>query len=200
MLFRSVSQSRYGQHPDAQVGIVTGAISNLTVIDVEEDGDLEMIKEPTLVVKTGGGGRHFYFQYESEFKNAVRIFPSVNVRSEGGYVIAYGSKSQKGTYEALNTLPVGKMSETTKKTFLEANRRQLPWFANSGTPTIKSEAEKTLEYNGSLEGGRNDSMTKLAGSIHAKLHSSLWSNIGWKMFEEANLKNSPPLSTYERLS
>ena len=51
-------------YPDAQIGIVTGKISNLTVIDVEKDGDFNFVKDKTLVIKTGGGGRHYYFEYD----------------------------------------------------------------------------------------------------------------------------------------
>ena len=68
------------RNPEAQIGIVTGQISNLTVIDIEKDGDFNLIPEVTYMVQTGGGGRHYYFQYETEFKNAVRMLPSVDVR------------------------------------------------------------------------------------------------------------------------
>jgi len=184
-------------NPDAQIGIVTGAISNLTVIDVESDGDFNIVKDATFMVETGGKGRHFYFQYEKEFKNAVRIFPSVDVRSEGGYVVAPLSRTQKGAYTPLNESDVVQMSPTTKKTFLEANKRELPWYAQPVGRQYENTSTEGLEYHGSLEGGRNDSMTKFAGSIHAKLHSSLWASIGWQMFEQANKKNSPPLNSYE---
>lgn len=187
----------FEKYPDAQIGIVTGSISNLTVIDVESDGDFGIVDDQTLTVETGGKGRHFYFQYEKEFKNAVKVFPSVDVRSEGGYIIAYGSKSHKGPYKALNDLPVAKMPSGTKEAFLEANRRQKPWFVSDTGPRVESYDQKSPEYGGSLEGSRNDSMTKYAGVLHAKLHQSLWASVGMQMFEEANRKNSPPLSMYE---
>lgn len=187
----------FTDYPEAQIGVVTGEISNLTVIDVEVDGDFGVVTDQTLTVETGGKGRHFYFQYEKEFKNAVRVFPSVDVRSEGGYVVAPLSRTQKGAYTPLNDLPVAKMSSGTKEAFLEANRRQKPWFVDSSLPRVESYDQKSPEYSGSLEGGRNDSMTKYAGTLHAKLHQSLWASIGMQMFEEANRKNSPPLSQYE---
>lgn len=186
--------------PDAQIGIVTGAISNLTVIDVETDGDFNLVKDETYEVETGGKGRHYYFQYEQEFRNAVRIFPSVDVRSEGGYVVAAGSKTQKGAYSVLREVEVNRMSSQTKETFLGASRAKLlpssaPEVVGGGyPPKVSTDA---LVYDGAGKGSRNDSMAKHAGSIHAKIHPSLWPTIGWKLFEEANQKNNPPLDARE---
>ena len=189
--------SWWTQNPEAQIGIVTGAISNLTVIDVESDGDFNLVKDITYEIETGGKGRHYYFKYEKEFKNAVRIFPSVDVRSEGGYVVAAGSETSKGAYTVLREGFVSQMSVETKKMFLEANKKQLPWYASSGETAYPRVTADGLEYVGVGEGGRNDSMTKFAGTIHAKLHPSLWATIGWQMFEQANQKNIPPLPPYE---
>jgi len=88
----------FEEYPNTQIGIVTGEISDLTVVDIESDGDLTLLKDETYTVKTGGGGIHVYFKYDKDFKNAVKILPSVDVRSEGGYVIASGSVSTKGAY------------------------------------------------------------------------------------------------------
>ena len=190
----------FTDYPDAQVGIVTGGLSNLTVIDLEADADFSLIPDETYRVRTGGGGIHVYCEYDSDFKNAVRVFPSIDVRSSGGFVIAAGSTSSKGAYTALNSLKVNQMTTQTKTKLLEANRakRELPWHVSSG-PSLYPKVDSTegLVYNGSVEGGRNDGMTKFAGAIHAKLHSSLWASIGWEMFEKANHQNVPPLPPYE---
>ena len=53
--------------PDAQIGIVTGKISNLTVVDIEAAGDLSLIKDETYTVRTGGKGVHLYYEYEPGF-------------------------------------------------------------------------------------------------------------------------------------
>jgi archaellum biogenesis ATPase FlaH len=185
------------QNPDAQVGVVTGKISNLTVVDMEAGADFSLIKDKTYVVETGGKGRHYYFQYESEFKNAVRILPSVDVRSEGGYVVGACSETQKGVYSVIEDAKVNRMSAQTKNMFLEANKKQLPWYASSGQTSYPRVATEGLDYIGVGEGMRNDAMTKFAGSIHARLHPSLWSSIGWQIFESANQKNKPPLPPYE---
>ena len=59
--------------PDANIGIVTGEISNLIVLDVDpkHGGDVALVRlerryRPlpiTVEAITGGGGSHFYFPY-----------------------------------------------------------------------------------------------------------------------------------------
>ncbi|MDD4988486.1 MAG: bifunctional DNA primase/polymerase, partial [Candidatus Izemoplasmatales bacterium] len=184
------------ENPDAQIGIITGKVSNLTVIDVEAEGDFGIVTDQTYIIETGGKGRHYYFKYEPEFRNAVRIFPLVDVRSEGGYVVAAGSTTSKGAYTAVNTLEVAKMTPETKTRFLSATKRRL----EPSTQEVVSYPHTNtsgLDYAGFGAGMRNDEMTRYAGAIHAKIHPSLWPTIGLKMFEEANLKNTPPLSTGE---
>lgn len=186
--------------PDAQIGIVTGSVSNLTVIDIEEDGDFTLFPEDTYRVKTGGNGVHVYFEYEKGFKNAVRIFPSVDIRSEGGYVIASGSVSSKGSYTEINSLHATRMSEKTLRLFHDANlasQRILPSSASSGPSPFLVNSDDGLFYDGAGSGSRNDSMTKFAGALHAKLHPTLWSSVGWNLFTESNLKNTPPLPDRE---
>src|SRR3990167_11196636 len=43
----------FTKYPEANVGIITGKISNLVVIDIEKGGDIKRFPE-TLTVKTGG--------------------------------------------------------------------------------------------------------------------------------------------------
>lgn len=183
-------------YPEAQIGIVCGEVSNLTVVDIEEGGDFNLILDKTFTVKTGGGGRHYYFKYEKDFKNAVKVFPKVDTRSQGGYVVGCPSLSDKGGYVALNTLEVSQMSTLTRNMFLGAFKRILPPTtpAIGNYPKISTEG---LTYEGVSVGERNEAMTKFAGVIHAKLHSSLWPSLGLNLFTEANKKNSPPLSPNE---
>ena len=187
----------FSDFPNAQIGVITGNLSNLTVVDFESDADFSLIKDQTFTVKTGRGGKHFYFKYDPEFKNAVRVLPSVDIRGTGGFVVAPGSTTVFGPYTPLNDLPVTQMSVQTKTLLKTQIKPKLPWYVTSGETSYSKVSTEGMEYAGTGEGGRNDSMTKFAGSIHAKLHPSLWSSIGWKMFEEANQKNVPPLPPYE---
>ena len=90
--------------PDANVGIVTGRLSNLVVIDVDTEEGKETISKyipdscEFPICDTPGGGQHFYFGYPKGKKigNNSRKVPGCDLRAEGGYVVAPPSKGEKG--------------------------------------------------------------------------------------------------------
>ena len=89
----------FTKYPDANIGVVTGKISNLIVIDIDprHGGSNEDFKDiQTVVAKTGGGGWHYYFRYEGNIQNAAGIKPGIDVRGEGGYVIVPPSSHESG--------------------------------------------------------------------------------------------------------
>lgn len=80
--------------PKAMIGIVTGEISNLTVIDIDTTEGFYNIKQilpagfKAPCVSTPKGGRHLYCQYKVGVRNNARAIPGTDLRSEGGYVAA----------------------------------------------------------------------------------------------------------------
>ena len=88
------------KEPNANVGIVTGRINRLVVLDVDpaKGGDQALTDlehehgalPKTVSVRTGGGGQHFYFQHPGvPIPNcAGKLGPGLDVRGEGGYVVA----------------------------------------------------------------------------------------------------------------
>jgi hypothetical protein len=89
----------FDKYPDANIGIVTGCISDLTVVDCDSDNATEYFRSnyqgETPVVKTPKG-THFYFKYKEGVRNAARILPDTDIRSEGGYVVAPPSSNGTG--------------------------------------------------------------------------------------------------------
>ena len=92
---------------DRNVAIITGFISGLVVLDVDtaKGGEHEPLLEkyPTdMVVKTGKG-YHLYYQHPGwHVDNAVEFLPGVDVRADGGYVVAPPSIHPNGSkYEWL---------------------------------------------------------------------------------------------------
>jgi hypothetical protein len=86
--------STWFEEGDAMVGIVTGEISNVCVIDVDTpDGEKrlraispESFNAPTVL--TPRGGRHLYFEHEPGMRNLAGAIPGTDFRGEGGYVVA----------------------------------------------------------------------------------------------------------------
>ena len=85
------------------LGIVTGATSDLVVVDVDSASDAKFWRskqrDTPLVVRTGGGGFHFYYRYPKHeaVGNRVRVFNrAIDIRGDGGYVVAPPSVSAQG--------------------------------------------------------------------------------------------------------
>ena len=97
----------YRRWPDANVGIVTGEISNLIVLDIDPkhggDTTLERLGQrfgelpPTVEARTGGGGRHLYFAHPGGFiRNRVGLAQGIDLRGDGGYIVAPPSVHPSG--------------------------------------------------------------------------------------------------------
>lgn len=99
-------------HTDASIGIATGAVSNLVVLDVDPDHGGEksftMLESEhgnlphTIECLTGGGGRHIYFNHPGQTipNSAGKLGTGLDIRGDGGYVIAPPSSHPGGrTYE-----------------------------------------------------------------------------------------------------
>lgn len=80
------------------IGIATGSISGVVALDIDprHGGDISLYNiaddygelPDTWRVLTGGGGDHFMFQYIEGMRNRTGIFPGVDFKTDGGYVVA----------------------------------------------------------------------------------------------------------------
>jgi len=100
-------QRWYATWPGANVGIVTGGVSGLVVLDIDpkHGGDhslnrLEALHGPlaaTLAATTGGGGRHLYFAHPGGIiRNRAGLAQGIDLRGDGGYVVAPPSRHPSG--------------------------------------------------------------------------------------------------------
>ncbi len=89
---------------DANIGVAT---RGLLVIDIDAGGDqsLRQLEQlygslpPTMTVSTGGPGTHFFYRRPPERKiacNVRRLGPRIDVRGDGGFVIAHPSRHGSG--------------------------------------------------------------------------------------------------------
>lgn len=97
----------YAEWPNANLGIVTGAVSGLVVIDVDPKhggeaslADLERRHGPlprTVEAVSGGGGRHLYFAHPGgHVTNRAGMAPGIDVRGDGGMIVAPPSVHPSG--------------------------------------------------------------------------------------------------------
>lgn len=110
--------------PPSNIGIATGKVSCLTVIDIDIghgkfgaetwSGLIVEKGEPsTLMAKTGSGGLHVLFKYNAALKTGSnRLGKGVDVRNDGGYIIAAPSRHRSGSsYEWMNDDPLDDLPE-----------------------------------------------------------------------------------------
>lgn len=92
-------QAWWRDYPNANVGIATGRISDIVVVDIDKKNDgltslkkLERRYGPMPVtpkVYSGGGGIHFYFKSPGfEVRGRRGMLPGVDVQADGGRINA----------------------------------------------------------------------------------------------------------------
>ena len=96
------------EQPDANIGIATGQVSGLSVLDVDvKNGakgresltELEGMAQ-TLTVHTPSGGCHFYYGYpEGGLPSKNGLLPGIDLKADGGYVVGPGSTIGGKNYE-----------------------------------------------------------------------------------------------------
>lgn len=183
------------------IAIITGKVSgNLTVIDcdseqrfkelapiIEQKQGIGDIYALTPVVKTGKG-YHIYFRTKQLMKS--QKFPRLDIKSEGGYVIAPPSLHPNGSrYQFLNQkLPRIKTINSLEDIGIDISQRlELPRNQpNWVTQTLQ----------GVSEGQRNDTCLRLAGYFKNKLPQ----DITEQLLLDWNSKNKPPLPQREIIS
>lgn len=146
----------WGRRPDLNVGIVTGAISGIVVVDVDRPEILEECKlPPTRMVRTPGGGYHLYYRHPgNRVRNRVNVRPGVDIRGDGGYVVAPPSVLEYGAYEWVNPetpladFPQWLIAETSGSDVVQEDEEE-PWY------------EELLQ--GVPEGERDNAAIRLVG-------------------------------------
>jgi Bifunctional DNA primase/polymerase, N-terminal/DnaB-like helicase C terminal domain len=112
--------------PNANIGIVTGRISNLAIVDL--DGPLGLANGLKLnlqspVVSITGRGKHLYYKYSEGLCSSVsKIAEKVDVRAEPGYVVAPPSIHENGSryrWSGGNVLNATKLSPFPPEIFAE---------------------------------------------------------------------------------
>lgn len=186
------------RYPNANIGIACGKISGgLLVVDVDrkqngvdgldslnawerENGELP----ETVRSITGTGGSHLLYRIDGAGKNRVNLLDGVDIRSDGGYIVAPPSVHPNGSQYEWEYDPdeyeVAKGDETLDK-LLDYGKKD------------KSENFTMPDKVG--KGQRNDTMYKLACSLQAR---NLPDSVVFDSVRSAN--NSmcdPPLSEGE---
>jgi Bifunctional DNA primase/polymerase, N-terminal/Primase C terminal 1 (PriCT-1) len=160
----------WGPRPDLNIGVATGAVSWIVVIDVDSgEKELRALEAQhgalpaTVQSRTPRGGRHIFFRHpgwpvkcsQSEFA------PGIDLRADGGYVVVPPSIWENGRRYFWST--------TAEITVADApawvlDRLKATSAPTAGAPTPAS-AWRALVHDGVDEGQRNKSVARLAGHL-----------------------------------
>ena len=157
--------------PDLNIGIATGAVSGVFVLDVdgtEGEQSLRQLEQsngalPPTVEAITGKGRHCYFrigEHGAVRNSASQIAPGLDIRGDGGYVIAPPSIHPSGRPYA--------WSVDTERDFADAP----DWLLTKiGTAKGNGKAGKPLEHWHTVltqpihNGERNATLASITGKL-----------------------------------
>lgn len=186
----------WAERPASNIGMVTGAISGLVVIDVDVRGgaarDIRALYEryPTgMISRTGGGGWHLFYRAPSRpVRNRVGQ-SGIDVRGDGGYVALPPSSHSSGNLYAW--VRRGEPGPTPDFLLRDLERGAL---AENG-PDESDWVTRSLT-EGAGEGSRNDLVARLAGYFASH---AIPSDIAEALLIQWNQRNRPPLPEREVL-
>lgn len=158
----------WGQWPDANIGIATGRDSGIVVLNVDpRHGGDQSLKDlqnehgqlpDTWVVKTGGGGTHYYFEMPDGVRlgnSAGQLGRGLDIRGDGGFVVAPPSIHISGAeYEISRALVLAQLPD---------------WIRIAGTASTGGDENRTrrppISGEEVLEGRRNNYLASVAGKM-----------------------------------
>gem|GEM_PF-4214336 len=150
------------------IGVICGPVSRLFVLDDDGSKELKNHHIPrTATVNTPRGGRHYYFKWVPELDDKVTTGTDVfgeakkagqkgaDSRGHGGYVVWYGWENPP------NLIP-----------FARPPQWLINYLPNKKNTRKIADRPTTAQIVSSIkEGNRNDSFTKVAGSLRARGYS-----------------------------
>lgn len=178
------------KYPDMGIGVVTGKISGIAVVDIESGGDVTSYPD-TVVAATGGGGFHLYFRYPegAEVGNAVRVRELTDVRGEGGYVVVPPSIHRSGNRYGWVFAPENRALADFPADVLEEMNNM-----HANAPTVTSGQKIPV-------GQRNDTATRFIGRMLRHLPADLWESVAWPAAKHLNHTGfAQPLPEHEMRS
>ena len=189
----------WATEPCANIGIRTGAVSGLFVLDIDPrnggEQSLTALEQQhgtlpeTLEALTGGGGRHLFIVHPGGHLPSKPILPGVDLKVDGGYVVGPPSTHPSGR---LYEWKQGAGPET--KALAPLPHRLLKYV--QGPRAVSTSARPVSEFrqvamHGIGEGQRNIWVTRLVGHLLRKgvdPFVALYLTTAWNQ-----VHNQPPL-------
>lgn len=198
--------------PDANIGVATGSISGIVVLDIDprHGGDdtlgalqAQCGKLPeTPSVLTGGGGLHFYFRHPGDNipNSASQIGQGIDVRGDGGYVIAPKSVHESGKrylWEAssrIDQMPLAELPDWLLKLITSTEARNNPDSDSKRARIAAPDVSKLTA--GVSEGDRDNQLFRLACYLRRLGYSRMQAE---PVLLDAAARCRPPFPSHQAL-
>jgi hypothetical protein len=168
-------KSWWSRWPDANIGIVTGAISGLSVIDIDSEAAADTLSSilpdtiETPICSTPRGGKHLYFEYNELLPTTSNLgnIKGLDSRGDGGYIIAPPSVNGNGKGYSWVVSPDNCSISPLSSVLLYNNlfslyKRQHDNTANPTTPEQHSTTNDNISFS---EPGRDEALFHLANHL-----------------------------------
>lgn len=189
-------RSWWGRHPHANIGMATGVLSGVVVLDCDSGEARQLAMErggldKTPAVFTGKpGGIHYWLGHPiDEVRNFARKLPGLDFRGDGGYVLLPPSTHASGArYRWAENTAGMRLADVP------------PWLADllqgrTGAFDDDGEPRESLDYDailaGTDEGGRDDFLFRAACRFR---HDDLPRSVAEAMIRQAARACRPPFS------
>ena len=149
------------QWPDANVAIPTGDKSGLVAVDVDVKNGVNGFESLSTIeamfgqqgtrrIKTPSGGAHLIYSCNDWVKTRTGILNGVDIRGDGGYIVAQGSVIGGSAYKVIHDVPPEEMTI-----------EMISWINDSQNTKPPSKI-------GVAKGERNNAIFKLASSYRGQ--------------------------------
>jgi hypothetical protein len=206
----------FDKWPNANIGIVTGIVSGIVVFDLDSEHAVEYAENEggfpdTPKVKTGKGW-HVFAKYPGfEVRNDVRKELDIDIRADGGYVVAppsYHGNGNQYTWEdgssifEIDPSPCEPWMIYYLKEVANSDRKPAKAtppkpseIANTASKSATDNIYADIAKNGAQQGQRNATAAKYIGHLFGKGNDEA---VVWEMVQLWNSgKNIPPLGQDE---
>jgi len=162
------------EFPTAMIGIMTGKISDLFVLDLDPDHDPEQISEfiPDSIITptstTPRKGHHLYFKCPEDEKVTIKagLMKGVDYRCNGGYIVAPPSRNGYGKeYAWLEGLSLFEVELQQLPTSIYNYIINSLYIYKGKTPPHQSASERIKGINLFVKGKRNEDLWHVAYSL-----------------------------------
>ena len=163
-------------YPKAGVAIVTGEVSNLTIVDLDSEDVMPKLWDAGLKIPKDAyrvktpRGYHIYLKYDPELKQTASGFiEHLDIRSDGGYCLTSPTQmpDNKG-YEVVVDGEPGTWPELTAYSKKFSRKPSLNGTGAAVTSVADQPGWVTEGLQGKSLGSRNSTAASLAGYFHSK--------------------------------